>query len=145
MRRLLVGVVASMVLLWPQPAGARQDYRDVGWWLTSSSVHVAHAVQGVIPGWNSNYLLVRVVWPFGAYEFTAGVWFDSWCELTVEPGDGAGLPLRLRWRSTVPGFGCAPGAGVYVWTGNWATATEGYVFPRNAADPWSRSTVVEVR
>ena len=144
-RRLLVAVVAATALLFPQPAGA-QDYRELGWWLTSSSVHVAHAVQGVIPAWNENYVLVRVVWADGGHLFVAGLWFDPWCELTIEPGDMAGTPLRIRLRSVIPTGSCAPGAGVYPWTDGWyAQATEGYVFPRDAQQPWSRGTVVEVR
>lgn len=145
MRRLLVAVVAAAALLWPQPAGA-QDNRDLFWSLTGSPYHVAHCVQGTVAGWNSNYVLCRIVWPDGGHLFVAGLWFDPWCELTAEAGDMAGTPLRIRFRSVEPAGSCAPGAGVYPWTdGNWATATEGYVFPRNAADGWSRSTVVEVR
>lgn len=146
MRRWLAAVGAATALLWPHPAGAQADHRDLFWALTASRIHVAHAIQGTIPGWNSNYVLVRLVWPDGAHEFVAGLWFDPWCELTIEPGDMAGTPLRVRLRSVEPAGSCAPGAGVYPWTdGTWATATEGYVFPRNAADRWSRSTVVEVR
>jgi len=144
-RRLLVAVVAATALLWPHPAGA-QEHRDLFWALTASPRHVAHGVQGTIPRLNSNYVLVRVVWADGWYVFVAGLWFDPWCELSVEPGDMAGTPMRIRVRSVEPAGSCAPGAGVYPWTDGWyATATEGYVFPRNAADGWSRSTVVEVR
>ena len=50
-RRLLVGVAAAASLLWPQPAGA-QDHRDLFWSLTASQTHVAHCVQGTIPGYN---------------------------------------------------------------------------------------------
>ena len=144
-RRLLVAVVAATALLFPQPAGA-QEHRDLFWSLTASPYHVAHCVQGTVPGWNSNYVLCRVVWADGRSEFVAGLWFDAWCELTVEPGDMAGTPLRIRFRSVEPAGSCAPGAGVYPWTDGWyATATEGYVFPRDAQQPWSRGTVVEVR
>ena len=146
MRRLLVAVVAATALLWPHPAGAQADHRDLFWSLTGSQYHVAHCVQGTVPGWNSNYVLCRVVWPDGGHLFVAGLWFDSWCELSVEPGDMAGTPLRIRLRSVEPLGSCAPGAGVYPWTDGWyATATEGYVFPRDAQQPWSRGTVVEVR
>ena len=145
MRRLLVAVVAATALLFPQPAGA-QEHRDLFWSLTASPYHVAHCVQGTVPGWNSNYVLCRVVWPDGGHLFVAGLWFDPWCELSVEPGDMAGTPLRIRLRSVEPAGSCAPGAGVYPWTDGWyATATEGYVFPRDAGLPWARSTVVEVR
>ena len=145
MRRLLVAVSAATALLWPHPAGA-QEHRDLFWSLTGSQYHVAHCVQGTVPWWNSNYVLCRVVWPDGGHLFVAGLWFDSWCELTVEPGDMAGTPLRIRLRSVEPLGSCAPGAGVYPWTDGWyATATEGYVFPRDAQQPWSRGTVVEVR
>ena len=145
MRRLLVAVVAATALLWPHPAGA-QEHRDLFWSLTGSQYHVAHCVQGNVPGWNSNYVLCRVVWPDGGHLFVAGLWFDPWCELSVEPGDMAGTPLRIRLRSVEPAGSCAPGAGVYPWTDGWyATATEGYVFPRDAGLPWARSTVVEVR
>ena len=145
MRRLLVAVVAATALLWPHPAGA-QEHRDLFWSLTGSQYHVAHCVQGNVPGWNSNYVLCRAVWPDGGHLFVAGLWFDPWCELSVEPGDMAGTPLRIRLRSVEPAGSCAPGAGVYPWTDGWyATATEGYVFPRDAGLPWARSTVVEVR
>ena len=144
-RRLLVAVVAATALLWPHPAGA-QEHRDLFWSLTASPYHVAHCVQGTVPGWNSNYVLCRVVWADGRSEFVAGLWFDAWCELTAEAGDMAGTPLRIRFRSVEPAGSCAPGAGVYPWTDGWyATATEGYVFPRDAQQPWSRGTVVEVR
>ena len=146
MRRLLVAVVAATALLWPHPAGAQADHRDLFWSLTGSQYHVAHCVQGNVPGWNSNYVLCRAVWPDGGHLFVAGLWFDPWCELSVEPGDMAGTPLRIRLRSVEPAGSCAPGAGVYPWTDGWyATATEGYVFPRDAGLPWARSTVVEVR
>ena len=116
------------------------------WSLTASPYHVAHCVQGTVPGWNSNYVLCRVVWADGGHLFVAGLWFDPWCELAIEPGDMAGTPLRIRLRSVEPAGSCAPGAGVYPWTDGWyATATEGYVFPRDAQQPWSRGTVVEVR
>ena len=145
MRRLLVAVVAATALLWPHPAGA-QEHRDLFWSLTGSQYHVAHCVQGNVPGWNSNYVLCRVVWPDGGHLFVAGLWFDPWCELSVEPGDMAGTPLRIRLRSVEPAGSCAPGAGVYPWTDGWyATATEGYVFPRDAGLPWARGTTVEVR
>ncbi len=144
-RRLLVAVVAATALLWPHPAGA-QEHRDLFWSLTASPRHVAHGVQGTIPGSNSNYVLVRVVWADGWHLFVAGLWFDPWCELSVEPGDMAGTSLRIRVRSVTEAGSCAPGAGVYPWTDGWyATATEGYVFPRDAQQPWSRGTVVEVR
>ena len=139
----MVGAVAATALL-PSTAGAQADHRDLFWALTASPVHVAHCVQGTVPEFNANYTVCRVVWPAGMYEYAVGAWVEPWCALTVEPGDGAGVPLRLRWRSVVPGMSCAPGAGVYVWTTGWATATEGYTFPRDAADPWSRSTVVEI-
>jgi len=145
-RRLLVAVVAATALLWPHPAGAQADHRDLFWSLTGSQWHVAHCVQGTVPGWNSNYVLCRVVWADGRYEFVAGLWFDAWCELTAEAGDMAGTPLRIRFRSVEPAGSCAPGAGVYPWVDGWyAQATEGYVFPRDAAAPWARSTTVEVR
>jgi len=145
-RRLLVAVSAATALLFPQPAGAQADHRDLFWSLTGSPWHVAHGVQGTIPAWNENYVLVRVVWPDGGHVFVAGLWFDSWCELAIEPGDMAGTPLRVRLRSVEPTESCAPGSGVYPWTdGRYATATEGYVFPRDAQQPWSRGTVVEVR
>lgn len=145
MRRLLVAVVAATALLWPQPVGA-QDNRDLFWALTASPWHVAHGVQGTIPAWNENYVLVRIVWADGGHVFVAGLRFDPWCELTIEPGDMAGTSLRIRLRSVIPTGSCAPGAGVYPWTDGWyAQATEGYVFPRDASLPWSRGTVVEVR
>lgn len=145
MRRLLVAVVAATALLWPHPAGA-QEHRDLFWSLTASPYHVAHCVQGTVPGWNSNYVLCRAVWADGGHVFVAGLWFDPWCELSVEPGDMAGRPMRIRVRSVIETGSCAPGAGVYPWTDGWyATATEGYVFPRDAGLPWARSTVVEVR
>ncbi len=145
MRRWLVAVGVATALLWPQPAGAQADHVDLFWALTASSVHVGHCVQGTVPEFNANYTVCRVVWPYGAFEYAAGMWVEPWCALSVEPGDGAGVPLRLRWRSVVPGRSCAPGVGVFLWTTGWATATEGYTFPRDAADPWSRSTVVEIR
>lgn len=144
MRRLLVAVGAT-ALLWPQPAGA-QDHRDLFWSLTGSPFHVAHCIQGVIPAFNSNYVLCRVVWPDGGHVFVTGLWFDEWCELAWEPGDMAGAPLRLRFRSVQPAGACAPGAGVYPWVDNWyASAMEGWAFPRDASVPWARSTVVEIR
>ena len=143
--RITVAVGAATALLWPQPAGA-QDHRDLFWATTASSWHVAHCVQGTVEGWNSNYVLCRVVWPDGSYRYVTGLWVDPWCEITVEPGDMAGTPLRARVRSNQPTGACAPGAGAYPWVDSWyATATEGYVFPRSAADPWARSTVVEIR
>ena len=144
-RRLLVAVVAATALLWPHPAGA-QEHRDLFWSLTASPYHVAHCVQGTVPWWNSNYVLCRVVWADGRSEFVAGLWFDPWCELTVEPGDMAGTTLRVRLRSVDPAGSCAPGAGVYPWVDGWyARATEGWALPRDASVPWARSTVVEIR
>jgi hypothetical protein len=144
-RRLLVAVVAATALLWPHPAGA-QEHRDLFWSLTASPYHVAHCVQGTVPGWNSNYVLCRVVWPDGGHVFVAGLWFDPWCELTASRVIWPVRRLRIRLRSVEPAGSCAPGAGVYPWTDGWyATATEGYVFPRDAQQPWSRGTVVEVR
>ena len=159
MRRWLVAAGVAMGLLWPQPAGAQvvsgftapytarqaADHRDLFWALTASPVHVGHCVQGTVPQWNANYTVCRVVWPTGHFEYAAGAWVEPWCALSVEPGDGAGVPLRLRWRSVVPGRSCAPGVGVFLWTTGWAQAMEGYTFPRDAADPWAAGTVVEIR
>ena len=143
--RIAVGVAAATALLWPQPAGAQADYTDLLWSLTSSTVHVVHCTQGTTPGWNANLTACRLVWPSGRSEFVAAVWVDPWCDLTVEAGDMV-RPLVLRWRSSDVFGACAPGAGVIVWTdGYYAGATEGYVFPRSAAMPWARGTVVEVR
>ena len=146
-RRLLVGVAAAASLLWPQPAGA-QDHRDLFWSLTASSSHVAHCVQGTVDGLNSNYVVCRIVWPsFGSYTHVLGAWVDSWCELVAEQGDPAAyVPLVVRWRSTIPQGSCAPGAGVWLWADErFVSATEGWVFPRDAALPWARGTVVEIR
>jgi hypothetical protein len=70
------------------------------WSLTASPYHVAHCVQGTVPGCRgipaSNYVLCRVVWADGGHVFVAGLWFDPWCELAIEPGDMAGTPLRIR-------------------------------------------------
>jgi len=141
----LVGAVAATTLL-PSTAGA-QDHRDLFWSLTASSSHVAHCVQGTVDGLNSNYVVCRIVWPYGAYTHVLGAWVDSWCELVAEQGDPAAyVPLVVRWRSTIPQGSCAPGAGVWLWADErYVSATEGWVFPRSAADPWSRSTVVEIR
>ena len=141
-----VAATADLGLASSRFAVRQADHRDLFWSLTGSPWHVAYCVQGTIPAFNSNYVLCRVVWPDGGYRYVAGMWFDEWCELAVEAGDTAGTPLRVRFRSVNPAGACAPGAGVYPWVDPWyATATEGYVFPRNASDPWSRGAVVEIR
>lgn len=158
MRRALAAllIVAAAVLVPTRPAGAY----TVGWWLKAYG-----SATCVIETGNH--------WMCGAYDQWANhlgvvddVWFDWYCQPTeITGGNGQGEPLRIRFTSPSPGYGCYPigdgssnwwnqfygwstGTGTYTgqnfYNRTYVTKRTYYVAPRNPADQWSVGTMVEI-